>query len=75
MLHTLLLEVMSCAIKAKFHTMMMFGERATAKEQPQGGATARGQPQGGNHKGLPLQYIIKCRGNPLWLPLWTHFEA
>ncbi len=30
MLRTLLLEVMSCAIKAKFHTMMMFGERAYA---------------------------------------------
>jgi len=23
----------------------------------------------GNHKGLPLQIMILCRGNPLWLPL------
>jgi len=54
MLRTLLLEVMSCAIKAKFHTMMIFGERAYATIAPT---------------------LIDCRGNPLWLPLWTHFEA
>ncbi len=45
MLHTLLLEVMSCAIKRKFHAMMMFGERAT-NQGLRGGQPQRGQPQG-----------------------------
>ena len=49
MLRTLLAEVMSCAIKRKFHTMMMFGERATNRG---------GQPQG------IAPTLRDCRGNP-----------
>jgi hypothetical protein len=30
-------------------------------------------PKRGNHKGLPLQSSIVCRGNPLWLPLVFYF--
>ncbi len=68
MLRTLLLEVMSCAIKRKFHTMIMFGEKATNRGL-RGGGLRGGQPQG------IAPTISQCRGNPLWLPLWAHFEA
>jgi hypothetical protein len=29
----------------------------------------------GNHKGLPLQIIMLCRGNPLWLPQLFHARS
>jgi len=66
MLRTLLEDVTVCAIKRKvpYHSDVWW--KGLRGGDNRFGATA---------KGLPLQYIIKCRGNPLWLPLWTHFEA